>query len=159
MMYYYLDVDDNTVFEQKDNYYGTIKRLGKSFVSRNSKGDSYKFVYYRELFTESEISKIKSLGMNKTALKTIELSKDEIFTDLSTRKRFGIAWEKEHNTQIWKDNKHRIKSVSKEAKEKELLRKSWLQIYAILQETGYDKLYEDDITRVANVVRKELKLD
>ena len=84
MIYYYLDVDDNTVFEQKYNYYDTIKRLGKRFVSRNSKDDSYKFV---------------------------------------------------------------------------LLRKSWLQIYAILQEMGYDKLYEDDITRVADVVRKELKLD
>ena len=44
-------------------------------------------------------------------------------------------------------------------KEQKELKKSWLQIMAILKETGYDYLYMEDISRVANVIRKELGLD
>lgn len=44
-------------------------------------------------------------------------------------------------------------------KEQELLKKSWLQIMAILKETGYDYLYMEDISRVANVIRREIGLD
>lgn len=44
-------------------------------------------------------------------------------------------------------------------KEQEQLRKSWLQIMTILKETGYDYLYQEDISRVANIIRKELGLD
>lgn len=44
-------------------------------------------------------------------------------------------------------------------KEQEQLRNSWLQILAILKEYGYDYLYRDDITRIANVIRKEVGLD
>lgn len=44
-------------------------------------------------------------------------------------------------------------------KEQEKLRKSWLQILAILKEHGYDYLYQEDIAMVANVIRKELGLD
>lgn len=45
------------------------------------------------------------------------------------------------------------------ANEKQELRQSWIQIVTILKETGYDFMYMDDITRVANVIRKELELD
>ena len=41
-------------------------------------------------------------------------------------------------------------------KEQEKLRDSWLQILAILKEHGYDSLYQEDILRVADVVRKEI---
>lgn len=44
-------------------------------------------------------------------------------------------------------------------KEQVKLGNSWLQILAILKEHGYDYLYQEDITRVANVIRKELGLD
>jgi len=44
-------------------------------------------------------------------------------------------------------------------KEQEKIRDSWLQILAILKEHGYDYLYQEDIARVANVIRKELRLD
>lgn len=44
-------------------------------------------------------------------------------------------------------------------KEQKELRDSWLQILAILKEHGYDYLYQEDITRVANVIRKEIGLD
>ena len=44
-------------------------------------------------------------------------------------------------------------------KEQKELKKSWLQIMAILKETGYDYLYMEDISRVANVIRKELGLN
>lgn len=44
-------------------------------------------------------------------------------------------------------------------KEQKELKKSWLQIMTILKETGYDYLYMEDISRVANVIRKELGLD
>ena len=37
---------------------------------------------------------------------------------------------------------------------KEKRRKSWRQIYAILKETGYDKLYEDEIEVIVNFIRK-----
>lgn len=43
--------------------------------------------------------------------------------------------------------------------EQKKLRESWLQIMAILRETGYDRLYTEDISRVASVIRKELGLD
>ena len=43
-------------------------------------------------------------------------------------------------------------------KQKEL-KNSWLQIMAILQETGYYHLYLEDVSRVANVIRKEIGLD
>ena len=43
-------------------------------------------------------------------------------------------------------------------KQKEL-KNSWLQIMAILQETGYYHLYVEDVSRVANVIRKEIGLD
>ena len=36
---------------------------------------------------------------------------------------------------------------------------SWLQIMAILQETGYYHLYLEDVSRGANVIRKEIGLD
>jgi hypothetical protein len=45
------------------------------------------------------------------------------------------------------------------ANEKQELRQSWVRIVMILKETGYDFMYMDDITRVANVIRKELELD
>ena len=44
-------------------------------------------------------------------------------------------------------------------KEQKELKKSWLQIMAILKETGYDYLYMEDISRVASVIRKEIGLD
>ena len=37
---------------------------------------------------------------------------------------------------------------------KEKIRNSWRQIYAILKETGYDKLYEDEIEVIVNFIRK-----
>ena len=43
-------------------------------------------------------------------------------------------------------------------KQKEL-KNSWLQIMAILQETGYYHLYLEDVSSVANVIRKEIGLD
>lgn len=44
-------------------------------------------------------------------------------------------------------------------KEQEQLRKSWLQILSILKEHRYDYLYQEDIARVASVIRKEIGLD
>lgn len=35
--------------------------------------------------------------------------------------------------------------------------KAWRQIYAILRATGYDKLYMDEITIVANFIGKHLE--
>lgn len=43
--------------------------------------------------------------------------------------------------------------------EQKKLKESWLQILAILKETGYDYLYMEDISRVACVIRKEIGLD
>ena len=43
--------------------------------------------------------------------------------------------------------------------EQKKLKESWLQIMAILRETGYDYLYMEDISRVADVIRKEIGLD
>lgn len=43
--------------------------------------------------------------------------------------------------------------------EQKKLKESWLQIMAILKETGYDYLYMEDISRVASVIRKEIGLD
>ena len=43
--------------------------------------------------------------------------------------------------------------------EQKKLKESWLQIMAILRETGYDYLYMEDISRVASVIRKEIGLD
>lgn len=43
--------------------------------------------------------------------------------------------------------------------EQEKLKKSWLQIVAILRETGYDFMYMEDVSRVASVIRKEIGLD
>ena len=43
--------------------------------------------------------------------------------------------------------------------EQKKLKESWLQIMAILRETGYDYLYMEDISRVAAVIRKEIGLD
>ena len=44
-------------------------------------------------------------------------------------------------------------------KEQIALRDAWLTIYAILRETGYDFMYQDEITKVASVIRKEIGLD
>lgn len=44
-------------------------------------------------------------------------------------------------------------------KEQIELRDAWLTIYEILRETGYDFMYQDEITKVANVIRKEIGLD
>ena len=44
-------------------------------------------------------------------------------------------------------------------KEQIELRDAWLTIYAILRETGYDFMYQDEITKVANIIRKEIGLD
>lgn len=43
--------------------------------------------------------------------------------------------------------------------EQKKLHKAWLAILSILKETGYDFMYEDEITLVAKVIRKELGLD
>ena len=43
--------------------------------------------------------------------------------------------------------------------EQKELKKSWLQIVAILKETGYDYLYMEDISRVATVIRREIGLE
>ena len=43
--------------------------------------------------------------------------------------------------------------------EQKKLKESWLQIIAILKETGYNYLYMEDISRVAAVIRKEIGLD
>lgn len=43
--------------------------------------------------------------------------------------------------------------------EQKKIKESWLQIMAILQETGYDFMYMEDISRIANVIRKEIGLD
>ena len=39
------------------------------------------------------------------------------------------------------------------------LRDAWRTIYTILRETGYDFMYQDEIIKVANVIRKEIGLD
>lgn len=39
------------------------------------------------------------------------------------------------------------------------LRDAWREIFSILQTTGYDFLYQDEITKVANAIRKEIGLD
>lgn len=39
------------------------------------------------------------------------------------------------------------------------LRDAWRTIYSILKYTGYDFMYQDEITKVANVIRKEIGLD
>lgn len=39
------------------------------------------------------------------------------------------------------------------------LRDAWREIFLILQTTGYDLAYRDEITKVANVIRKEIGLD
>lgn len=44
-------------------------------------------------------------------------------------------------------------------KEQKELKEAWITIMSILQETGYDFMYMDEITKVAKVIRKELKLD
>lgn len=43
--------------------------------------------------------------------------------------------------------------------EQKELRDAWRTIYTILRETGYDFMYQDEITKVANVIRKEIGLD
>ena len=43
--------------------------------------------------------------------------------------------------------------------EQEELKKSWLQIMAILMDTGYLDLYMEDVSRVAAVIRREVGLD
>lgn len=37
---------------------------------------------------------------------------------------------------------------------KEKVKNSWRQIYAILKETGYDKLYEDEIKVIVDFIWK-----
>lgn len=44
-------------------------------------------------------------------------------------------------------------------KEQIELRDAWCTIFSILKETGYDFMYEDEIAKVANVIRKEIGLD
>lgn len=44
-------------------------------------------------------------------------------------------------------------------KEQIELRDAWRTIFAILQQTGYDFMYQDEITKVANAIRKEIGLD
>ena len=44
-------------------------------------------------------------------------------------------------------------------KEQTELRDAWRTIVSILKQTGYDFMYMDEITVVANVVRKELGLN
>lgn len=39
------------------------------------------------------------------------------------------------------------------------LRDAWRTIFLILQQTGYDFMYQDEITKVANVIRKEIGLN
>jgi hypothetical protein len=39
------------------------------------------------------------------------------------------------------------------------LRDAWRTIFMILKETGYDFMYQDEIMKVSNVIRKELELD
>lgn len=39
------------------------------------------------------------------------------------------------------------------------LRDAWRTIYLILKETGYDFLYQDEIMKVSNVIRKEIGFD
>ena len=44
-------------------------------------------------------------------------------------------------------------------KEQMELRKAWRTIVIILQQTGYDFMYQEEIAKVANVIRKELQID
>ena len=44
-------------------------------------------------------------------------------------------------------------------KEQIELRDAWRTIFTILQQTGYDFMYQEEITKVANVIRKELQID
>lgn len=44
-------------------------------------------------------------------------------------------------------------------KEQIELRDAWRTIFTILKQTGYDFIYQDEITKVANVIRKEIGLD
>ena len=44
-------------------------------------------------------------------------------------------------------------------KEQIELRDAWRTIYSILTQTGYDILYQDEITKVVNAIRKEIGLD
>ena len=39
------------------------------------------------------------------------------------------------------------------------LRDAWRTILSIIKQTGYDFMYQDEITKVAQVIRKELGLD
>lgn len=42
---------------------------------------------------------------------------------------------------------------------KKEIKEAWLQIMAILDETGYSFMYQSEISKVANVIRKELWLN
>ena len=44
------------------------------------------------------------------------------------------------------------------AEQKKLI-ESWRTILSILKETGYDFMYQDEITRVANALRKAVGMD
>lgn len=44
-------------------------------------------------------------------------------------------------------------------KEQMELTKAWRTIVAILQQTGYDFMYQEEIAKVADVISKELKMD
>ena len=44
-------------------------------------------------------------------------------------------------------------------KEQKELRDAWRTILSIIKQTGYDFMYQDEITKVAQVIRKELGLD
>ena len=39
------------------------------------------------------------------------------------------------------------------------LRDAWRTIYFILKETGYDFLYQDEIMKISNIIRKEIGFD
>jgi len=44
-------------------------------------------------------------------------------------------------------------------KEQREIKQAWLQIMSILDQTGYSFMYMDEISKIANVVRKEIGLD
>ena len=44
-------------------------------------------------------------------------------------------------------------------KEQQEIKQAWLQIMAILDQTGYSFMYMDEISKIANIVRKEIGLD
>lgn len=43
--------------------------------------------------------------------------------------------------------------------EQQRIKQSWLQIMTILQTTGYDFMYQEEISCIASIVRKEIYKD